>query len=261
MKRFLRGIGITLLSIACLAMVAYGAVYAISENMLRHAYPIPTENIAIPTDAASIAEGKRLATVHGCFGGCHGNEVEGGLFFDMPAIARLNSPNLTASVRKYSDAELVAIIKHGLRPNGRSVVVMPSEAFVLLKDEDLGRIGLVSGKFNLVAKLIATTVPPPAATSEAGEHGRYMARTTCAQCNGRNLRGDSNPDFTAPVLQIVAACSQDAFKQLLREGVGLGGRKLATMGSWARQCLSSFTDPEIADLYTYLHAMENPGSN
>ena len=80
-------------------------------------------------------------------------------------------------------------------------------------------------------------------------------RTICAQCHGTNLLGDSNPDFTSPSLQIVAAYSEPAFTELLRTGVPLSGRRLIEMSGWARNNLSQLTDPEIAALYSYLHFM------
>ena len=283
MKRLLRWIGMALGSVAALAIVAYAVIYLISERILGRTYEIPAVAIAIPTDPAAIAEGRRLAITRGCVGGCHGRQVEGAVMFDQPMIGRVVAPNLTAAVRKYSDAELVGIIRNGVRPGGRSMMVMPAEAFVLLTDEDvgriiaflkslpsvdgpgpsvslgpLGRIGLAVGQFKTVAQLIADTVPPPAATNEVATYGRYLARTTCAQCHGTGLRGDSNPDFTSPSLQVVSAYSPEAFTQLMRAGVALGGRNLPTMSPWAQQHLSQLTDAEIAALYSYLHTM--PGA-
>lgn len=206
--------------------------------------------------------------------------------FDEPMIARLVAPNLTAAVRKYNDAELGGIIRNGVRPGGRSMVVMPSEVFVTLTDEDLsriiaflkslppvtgpdasvslgplGRIGIVSGEFKTAAQLIAETVPPPDATNEEAAHGRYLARTVCAQCHGTSLRGASNPDFSSPSLQVVAAYSPDAFVQLLRTGVPLGARKLKVMGATARENLSQLTDAEISAIYSYLHGMPSTAPN
>ena len=68
------------------------------------------------------------------------------------------------------------------------------------------------------------------------------------------MRGASNPDFTSLSLQVVAAYSQDAFNELLRTGVALGGRTLPVMGPRARENLSYLTDAEITALYGYLHA-------
>ena len=69
------------------------------------------------------------------------------------------------------------------------------------------------------------------------------------------MRGASNPDFTSLSLQVVAAYSQDAFNELLRTGVALGGRTLPVMGPRARENLSHLTDAEIPALYSYLHAL------
>ena len=123
-----------------MAIVAYVVAYVLSERVLRHTYRFPAVAISIPTDPASISEGRRLATIRGCVGGCHGKQAEGVVMFDEPMIGRIVAPNLTAAVRKYSDAELAVIIRNGVRPTGRSMMVMPAEAFVLLTDEDLGRI-------------------------------------------------------------------------------------------------------------------------
>ncbi len=280
MKRLLRWIAIALGSLAAFAIIAYAVAYILSERILRHTYHVAPVAIAIPTDPASIAEGRRLATIRGCLGGCHGKQAEGAVMFDEPMIGRLVAPNLTAAVRKYNDAELVGIIRNGVRPGGRSVMIMPAEVFGLLTDEDLGRIiaflkslpaaegpgpsislgpigriGVATGKFKTVRQLIAETVPPPDATSDEAAHGRYLARTTCAQCHGTDLRGTSNPDFTSPSLRVVAAYSPEAFAQLMRKGVALGGRNLNTMSPWARKLLAHLTDSEIADLYSYLHTL------
>ena len=280
MKPLLRWIGIGLASVVGLAIIAYAVVYVLSERALRRTYEVPAVAVSVPTDSASIVEGRRLATVRGCFGGCHGPQAEGGIMLDDPMLARLVAPNLTAAVHKYSDAELAVAIRNGVRPGGHSMVVMPSEAFVGLTDGDLGRIiaflkslpsvpghessltlgpigriGLAVGQFKLAAQLIAETVPPPEATNEEAAWGRYLARTTCPQCHASDLRGTSNPGFTSPNLQVVAGYTPEAFTQLLRTGVALGGRNLGMMSPWARDHLSHFTDAEIAALYRYLHSL------
>jgi cytochrome c553 len=286
MKRLVRWLGIALGSLIALAIISYTIVYIISERILRRTYDVPAVAISIPSDSPSIVEGRRLATIRGCVGGCHGKEVAGAIMFDQPMIGRVVAPNLTAAVRKYSDSELVGIIRNGVRPGGRSMMVMPAEEFVLLTDQDvgriiaflkslpavegpgpslslgpLGRIGIAVGQFKPVAQLIAETIPPPDATSKEGAYGRYLARTTCASCHGTSLRGDSNPDFTSPSLQLVAAYSPESFAQLMGAGVALGGRNLGTMSPWARQHLSHLTDSEITALYSYLHAMPAASDN
>jgi len=282
MRRLLQWTGIALGVLVGLLVVAYAILYVRSERVIQRAYAIPQVSISIPADPESIAEGKRLAIVRGCFNGCHGKEAQGAVMFDEPMVARIVAPNLTAAARKYGDAELVNIIRNGVRPDGRSMVIMPSEVFVELNDADLGRIiaflknlppapgpsadvslgpggraGLGIGKFNTAAGLIAEAVPPPDATNEQASYGRYLARTACAGCHGTNLRGMSAPD-PSPDLRVVAAYSAEAFAELIRTGVPLGGRKLRMMREVARDNLSSLTDAEIAALYTYLHALPPP---
>jgi cytochrome c553 len=267
-------------TLVALIVVAYATVYLLSERIMRRTYVVPGVAISIPTDAESIAEGRRLATLRGCFNGCHGKTAEGAVMLDEPMIAHIVAPNLTAAFRQYNDAQLEAIIRKGVRPDGRSVLVMPGEAFVWLTDADLGRImaflkslppfdgpgpgiapgplgrlGLVTGKFKTAAQLIADAEPPPEATNDQAKFGRYLARTTCAQCHGTALKGDSTPDFVAPDLRIAAAYSLEQFTDLVRTGEGIGGRKLDTMGPWARRNLSQLNDMEIAALYSYLHAL------
>lgn len=286
MKRLLRWAGIALGGLVGLAIVAYAVVYVVSERILRRTYEVPVISLPIPTDQESILEGRRLATIRGCFSGCHGREAEGDVMFDEPMIARLVAPNLTAAVRTYSDAQIGAIVRNGVRPDGRSVMVMPAEVFGAMTDADLGRIiaflrslpaapgpgpsisvgplgrlGLAVGKFKTVAQLIADAVPPPDAKNDEAQRGRYLARTVCAQCHGTDLRGSSNPEFSSPDLRIVAAYSPEAFAELMRTGVALGGRKLGVMSTWARKNLSFLTDAEIAALYSYLHAIPEARSN
>ena len=286
MKQMLRWAGVGLGCLVGLGVVAYAVVYVLSERVLRHTYTIPAVALSIPTDPESIMRDGGWPSFTAALAGCHGKQAEGVVMFDEPMIARFVAPNLTAAVRKYSDAELAVIIRNGVRPGGRSMFVMPSEVFAVLTDEDLGRIiaflktlpavagpgpsvslgplgrlGLAVGKFKLVAQLIAETVPPPEATNEQTAFGRYLARTTCAQCHGTTLRGDSNPAFTSPTLQVVAAYSPEEFARLLRTGVPLGGRELVEMGAWARNNLSHLTDAEIAALYSYLHSMPEAARN
>ena len=285
MKRLLRWIGIALGSLFGLVVIAYAVAYVFSERVLQRTHDVPAVALSIPTDSASIAEGQRLATIRGCVGACHGKQAEGRVMLDEPMIGRVVAPNLTTLVRKYSDAQLAVAIRNGVRPGGRSMVIMPSSAFVELTDEDLGRInaflkslpavagpepsislgpfgriGLAVGRFKLEAQLIAETIPPPEAANKQAALGRYLARTICAHCHGTSLRGTSVPD-PSPNLQIVAAYSPEAFTQLMRTGVALGGRNLETMSGWAQKFLSHLTDTEVTALYSYLHTLPDATHN
>ena len=78
--------------------------------------------------------------------------------------------------------------------------------------------------------------------------GGYLARTSCTECHGLDLRGGD----TAPDLRIVAGYSFEAFAWLMRRGKALGNRELSLMSRVARGRFSHFTDQELRVLYTYL---------
>jgi cytochrome c553 len=278
MHRLLRWILQVSVALVALGLLAYGVVYAVSEYAYRRVYLEPLVDPVLPTDSGAIAEGGRLAHLRGCSGGCHGSEIEGDVFMDEPLLAKIVAPNLTAAVRRYSNAELARIIRRGVRPDGRSLVVMPSEMFSALSDADLGkilaylrsvppragpgpavrlgplaRLGLALGKYHTAADLVhradsLASAYPAAADSTAG--GAYLARTVCTECHGLDLQGGEK----APDLRIAAGYSPEAFTRLLRTGKASGDRELELMSPVARSRFTYFSDAEIRSLYEYLVA-------
>jgi len=278
-RRILRWAAWAITAIALLALLAVAYVYVASEQILRRTYTVALTPITLPDDSTAFIEGERLARVRGCFGGCHGVRFEGQVFFDDPKVARLVAPNLTDAAARWSDAELARIIRHGVRPNGRSVFSMPAHTFSGLSDDDLGailaflrhvppepglqaelqarwlgRLGLVLGQYRPEAELIPhDSTPPTAAPQEPLAHGQYLARTICTECHGTDLHGAAG---SAPDLVIVAAYSPETFTRLLRDGVPLDQRQLGLMGQVALKRFRNLTDREIADLYQYLAALK-----
>jgi cytochrome c553 len=278
MKRVLRLLRIGFLSAGLLLVLAGAIVYLLSERILHRSYAEPRVGIAVPSDPASISEGHRLAMIRGCANGCHGAGIEGGVFVDNLLLARLIAPSLTAAVRRYANADLARIIRRGVRPDGSSVIGMPSEMFSGLTDTDLGkilaylrsvppdsglaperrlgpvaRIAFVAGKLQPAAELVRRAGLlsgswPQDADSTAP--GAYLARTSCIECHGLDLRGGDQ----APDLRIAAGYSFDAFTELMRVGKALGNRDLPLMSQVARGRFRHFTDQELRGLYTYLMA-------
>lgn len=284
MHRILRWLGYGAGTLAALILLGGAVLYGASERLLRRTYAVPAHAVVVPTDSASIAEGHRLAILRGCYRGCHGQEgLEGKVVIDDPWVARLNSPNLTRAVQRYTDAELEGIIRHGVRPDGRSVFVMSSEAFAPLSDADLGRnlaflrsvppvdglapnfspgplgrLGLLSGDFIPAADLVESgheqhPAVTPAAEADPVAYGRYLALTICAECHGLDLRGD--PGLGSPNLAMVAAYSPEEFERLLRTGVPLVERELGLMRKVAVERFGHLTAQEVRALYGYLQSL------
>jgi mono/diheme cytochrome c family protein len=176
MKTAIRWLLYAVGGLAAVTLAAAPVVYVASERILERRYPAPAGTIAILIDPGSLREGERLARLYTCMGGCHGPDGAGSVMFDDPLIGRVVAPNLHDVVHR-SDTELVAAIRHGIGPDGRSLLVMPSEAFALLTDEDLGRI---------IAYLRSLPpTPGPQASVELGPLGRIgMPRAAATRGNG-----------------------------------------------------------------------------
>jgi cytochrome c553 len=280
MKKMLRWLGFLAALVIVLAGSVIALVYLSTEPLIRKTYGVPLTTIYVPGDPASIAEGQRLATVRGCFNGCHGKGLQGAVFFDEPWIGRIVAPNLTQVAASHSDAELERVIRHGVRQNGKTVWVMPSPMVHHLNDEDLGkiiaflrsvplsdgpateawvgplwRVELMKNRYLPLAEEIERDAPWIQGAIEPVERnrGRYLALTVCAECHGMNLQGD--PEGTTPNLVMVAAYSEQDFFRLMRTATPLGGRELELMGLVARTRFVHLTDDEIRALYHYLHSL------
>lgn len=278
MRRLLRWIRNAMIALAAGIVIGLAVVYLLSERVVRRTYSESMAAIAVPTDAASIAEGERLSWIRGCHG-CHGADLSGKYFEDDLLIGRIVAPSLTRAARKYSDPELARIIRRGVRPDGRSVLAMPSEMFAPLTDEDLGRIlaylrtvpegpglapevslgpmarlGLVTGQYAPAAVWVRVADSLGAAgafpTGDAPlANGAYLARTACTECHGLDLNGDFGPN-----LQVAAGYSREAFAHFFETGEAAGGRKLELMSQVVRSRFRHFTDDEESALYAYLQA-------
>jgi cytochrome c553 len=276
--RVLRWLGNAIAALAALVLIAAATVYALSERVIRRTYDEPLLSIPIPTDSASIAEGGRIALIHGCRG-CHARDMSGQVWEDDFWFGRQNAPNLTEAAQNYSDAELVRIVRRGVRPNGRSVWSMTSEMFAPLSDADLGRIiayirsappiaglprlfapgplarwEIVQGDYRPAAELVweADSVTAAGYFPVAGAAhglGAYLARTSCPECHNLSLQG--YPGDT-PDLAIAAGYTPEQFAHFFATGEALGGRELELMSVMARNRFSHFTDDEEAALYAYL---------
>lgn len=276
MNRVLKWSGIVLAGLIVLILLAGAGVYAASEVVLRRSYDVPLEEIAVPTDSAAIAEGRRLATIRGCFDGCHGPGLEGNVFWDEPWIARLVAPNLTQVAAQHTDAELERIIRDGVRPDGTSTWAMPSASFYHLSDQDvgsiiaflrsvpvsdgpatevrirmLGRLGVLRGEFPPQAQSIEHGAPRLGEQphSDTLAFGQYLAATICSECHGLDLQG--NPRAGTPPAFMAAAYSEEEFTRLMRTGVALGDREIGLMTRMARR-FTHMTDHELHSLHTYL---------
>jgi hypothetical protein len=107
MRKLTAGVRIAAFTTSAILLVLVGAVlyvYVKSERILHQTYDVPLQDITIPSDKASIAEGWRLARIRGCYNSCHGKTLEGQVWEDSFATGHIVSPDLTRVVRELPPA-------------------------------------------------------------------------------------------------------------------------------------------------------------
>lgn len=262
-----------LLALVALLLLALVVVYAGSEWVIRKGRAVPTANIAIPSDAASIAEGARVARIANCRD-CHGGNGEGKVLFEDPMLGRIAPPPLAKTAATMTDAELVRAIRYGVKKDGSSLFIMPTYALGHLSDEDVGRIvawirTLKPGPKDSQAVMsygpvgraliLAGKIPPMASSAKLSEPrrpadmGRYVTDFACLACHKLHKDGTMEDGTTkVPALApMVAAYDPAKLKKLLRTGVGTKPDH-GIMSVVARESFSVLTDPEIDAIQAYL---------
>ncbi len=214
------------LALAGILLIVLTGMYALGETRLRKVYIVPEETVPLPNDPAALAEGKRIFQYRGCEA-CHGEQLQGKVYLDNPAIGQVITPNLTTGKggigNQRTDTDLVRSIRHGVRPDGTPLLFMPSTEFYYLSDEDLGKVlayirsvppidnEMPPSKLSftgrvvmniarqitfLPAELIPHNAPRPAAPPPGvtPEYGEYLA-LSCKVCHGLTLSGGKIPGF------------------------------------------------------------------
>lgn len=272
-------------AIVLVLLVAVGVLAFTAGHRLARVYDPPAHGVTVAMEPADIEEGGRLATYWGCVG-CHERDGGGQVFFQSPLGDRLVAPNLTTIVREYDLDDLERAIRHGVRRNGSSLVVMPSSMYAHVSDDDLGKVigylrslpavpdTLPPTRLGLLARFIVLTegegvleaarargavhgpgpdsIGPASTRDDTLALGRYLAFTGCPECHGPDLRGlpDGPPD-----LRITAAYSLDQFVRFIEEGTALDGQEKGLMTEIARGRISKLSSAEVTALHTFLRTL------
>ncbi len=271
-----------ILIVTGLALAAIMSVYVISTSRMQRTYDAPLVPVAVPTGAAAVAEGERLARVRGCFW-CHGQQLEGQKYFAEPEMGVIAiAPDLTRKYREYGPDIFARTVRHGVRPDGTSLQpAMPSFAFFNMSDADIGYIMAYidslpeqngyQGKFKLLpvgwARVAAGELPPnvaelidhessrpdPSVGGDPLRRGRYLAESICTECHSDNgrLRVPGSPD-----LIVASAYIREQFYRLMRTGVTLDDRPIDYhMVDAAKYRYTLLRDDEVEALYVYFRSL------
>ena len=327
MRRILKGAAFGFAGLVLLGGLALGFVYlATSSRMDRvyHVNPGPVQILAATLEpggddaghagggpngadlrgaareasagrdlASALAWGEHIATTRGCTD-CHGEDLGGGLFADAMPVFRLYGSNLTPGGvgSDYSDGDWIQAIRHGIGPDGKPLLFMPSYEYYFLGDRDLaalilylkslppvtrelprntvgpvGRALFMVGKLPLLsAELIDHDAPRPATPPRGAtvEYGAYLAKG-CIGCHGETLSGGpipgvppewpAAPNLTRDPDTGLAGWSREDFFRAMREGRRPDGTQLrAEFMPWPN--MGKLHDDELEGLWMYLEMLE-----
>lgn len=228
MKKFFKWAGIVIAVLAGIILIALAVIYLQTEVRFTKTYAAPNDVVVIPTDAESIALGKRVFQYRGCEG-CHGENLEGKVYLDSPAVGVVSAGNLTKGVggvgSAFTDQDWVRSIRYGIRPEKNPMLFMPSTEFYYLSDADLGAViayiksmpavdnEIPRSSVSLIGRVVMTLVPqitfipselipmnePRPIAPQVGitpEYGEYLSGS-CKVCHGLTLSGGVIPGFPA----------------------------------------------------------------
>jgi mono/diheme cytochrome c family protein len=285
--RLVRRLGIVLGSLLLLIILTGATLYVLSGRSLDKNWAVTPAPLAVPNDSVTLARGRHLVTTRLVCVDCHGQDLGGTVVIDGMPFGRFVASNLTpgGAGAIYTDADWVRAIRHGIRPNGKSLLFMPSEVFAELGAEDLaaviayiktvpavtrvlpatelgpvGRMLVATNKAPLVvAKLINHEAPIPSMPpeGETAEYGRYLvASGGCMACHGKGLSGGKlagGPD-DPPAANItptgIGSWSEADFFRAFREGKRPGNTDINPFMPW--KTMGGMTDGELRAIYLYL---------
>ncbi|HLA63776.1 MAG TPA: cytochrome c [Rhodothermales bacterium] len=301
-RRILRGLGYVLGGLVVLLLLTVGVVYTASARRMSRTYPVPaveaaygpTRTAAFRSDSALVARGAHVAAIRGC-NDCHGADYGGSVMMDDVPFGRITASNLTAGQggvgADYTDADWDRAIRHGVRPDGHGLLVMPSEEYHGISDDDfealvaflrarpavdrtvpedrvgpLGRFLVLTNAFPVWSASVidhAAARPEAPAPGPTAAYGAYLS-ATCRGCHGADFAGQSLPgsapgeppsaNLTPDDATGLGTWTEDDFRRALREGVRPDGTHLAAGMPVAMT--AQFSDEEVAALWAYFQTLD-----
>jgi len=221
MKRWIQwAAGSALLLGVIVAATAATGLYLAEQRRDRY-IDIKPRPVAYTTDAQTIERGRYLYASRGCTD-CHGAQGAGREFVNDGKGTRIVGPNITSGgvVARYQPEDWSSVIRHGVKPNGRPVMVMPSEDYNRFTNDDLNALvsyvrqlppqgGMAQAVIDLprpawvlyglgvapdaaarIDHQLAPSRPVPAGVTLA--NGHYVANM-CIGCHGAKLEGGKIP--------------------------------------------------------------------
>jgi len=294
MNKLIKIIGGSLVVLAAGAGIAAGAAVLLSERKMHRMVDVRMTSMNLTSVDANRERGEYLFVTRGC-SECHGERGEGKVMIDdRQAGFYVHSPNLTrgggGAAATYSDSDWVALLRHGVKPNGTPAFIMPSEDYAQMADEDVAalvayirnmapsaerkvelRLPLMMkalyafGVIKDAAEKIDHTKPAPARVPEdMHAHGEYISKT-CIGCHGQDYAGGQIPGAPPnwPAAANLTSATESAmstrygsleqFRQMMRTGKRADGTSIGVMPF---ESLRAMSDAELDALFGFLKTLQ-----
>lgn len=293
MSRWLRRIAYVLGTLVVLVMLLSGFVLVKSSSMMSKKYMPPSEPLSVVRDSTTLERGKHFATAIGKCVDCHTESFGGKVFIDDPTLGRVTATNLTTGKGgvggKYTDAQMAVAIRHGIKHDSTTALLMPSNDYQDFTDQDVDAIiayirslpavdnelpktelhfvGRALGAFGQLPFFVAELVPidRPHVTrlvsDSTVEYGSYLTHVGgCTGCHNASLSGGkmmgAPPDFPPPANLTPTGLKHYTDAQLetvLRTGVRPSGTKISDEMPWRYTAL--MTAEEMTATIKYLRSV------
>jgi mono/diheme cytochrome c family protein len=296
MKRALR---IGLIGLAAVATLGASFVLGAAqwgERKMQRQVALPDHaSVALPlrSDAQTVERGRYLFLSRGCTD-CHGKDGAGRVVLEDGASLLVRAPNITPAagsvVANYRAGDWARTIRHGIKPDGRPLQLMPSEDYARFTDVDLTalvsylrqipaapgpgaevrwplpmKVAYGLGLMKDAAEKIDHALPPAQPVPEAAtaEHGAYVANG-CLGCHGPQLAGGkipgTPPDWppAADLRPVVGGAmaryaNSAALMAMLRSGKRPDGSAVSPVMPF--EALKELNDTDVKALFLHLKSL------
>ena len=296
MKRVLKVGGIVAVALAVLGAGTLALGVYLGEQKAQRIVKVEVHDLPALVHAslpATMERGRYLYLSRGCTE-CHGVDGAGREFVNDGKGLVLRGPNITSGpggvVAAYQPQDWVRVIRHGVKPDGRPAMIMPSEDYNRLTDADLAALvayvrqlppadggpAVVSLPLHVkalygfhvlkdAAQKIDHRLPPPQPVAEGltVEHGAYVAQM-CIGCHGAALTGGKIPGAPPdwPAAANLTAVSNggmtryatfEQFAEMMRTGKRPDGSEVSPVMPFV--ALKELSDTDVGALHVYLRSL------
>jgi mono/diheme cytochrome c family protein len=291
MRRALRILGRIVLALVLVIVLAVAVLYVLAQRRLNKSWQVSVPSISVPTDADAVARGHKLVTVYVPCGDCHGADFGGRMMSDDLMFGRLWASNLTRGrggiAGTYSDADWLRTFLHGVKPDGRTVVFMPSHEFHLTEADTADIIAFFRAAPPIDRERPATRIGPVAAVLSFGslplfpaelidhEHAGFapvvtrvtavdrghdlVTKAACNGCHQPDFTGGGGPPPGASNITPVGIGTWHAsdFIRAIRDHKRPNG---SAIDEAMPRGYGQMSDQELEDIFTYLQTIPAKGS-